>query len=55
MAAVGIPAVSWCLSRHPPRVAPMETALWTLQWSGLAIALVGISRERWLRARRQIR
>ncbi len=27
----------------------MGTALWTLQWSGVAIALLGLSRERWLR------
>jgi hypothetical protein len=30
----------------------MGTALWALQWSGVAIALVGLARERWLRARR---
>jgi hypothetical protein len=30
----------------------MGTALWALQWSGLAIALVGLSREQWLRAKR---
>ena len=30
----------------------MDTALWALQWSGLTIALVGLARERWLRARR---
>jgi hypothetical protein len=27
--------------------------LWTLEWSGVAIALVGMSRERWLAARRR--
>lgn len=30
----------------------MGTALWTLEWSGVAIALLGLGRERWLRARR---
>jgi hypothetical protein len=30
----------------------MGTALWALQWSGVAIALVGMGRDRWLRARR---
>jgi hypothetical protein len=31
----------------------MATFLWTLQFSGLAIALVGLGRERWLAARRR--
>lgn len=31
----------------------MVTFLWTLQFSGLAIALVGLGRERWLAARRR--
>ena len=30
----------------------MTTALWVLQFSGLGIALVGMGRDRWLRARR---
>jgi hypothetical protein len=30
----------------------MGTALWALQFSGVSIALVGLARERWLRARR---
>jgi hypothetical protein len=31
----------------------MDTFLWVLQFSGVGIALVGLGRERWLRARRQ--
>jgi len=31
----------------------MATFLWTLEWGGLTIALVGISRERWLADRRR--
>jgi hypothetical protein len=31
----------------------VDTFLWVLQFSGVAIALVGLGRERWLRARRQ--
>jgi hypothetical protein len=31
----------------------MGVFLWTLQFSGLAIALVGLGRERWLAARRR--
>jgi hypothetical protein len=31
----------------------MATFLWTLEWGGLTIALVGISRERWLAGRRR--
>lgn len=31
----------------------MDTFLWVLQFSGVGIALVGMGRERWLRARRQ--
>jgi hypothetical protein len=27
--------------------------LWTLEWSGVAIALVGLAREGWLAARRR--
>jgi hypothetical protein len=26
----------------------MATFLWTLEWGGVTIALVGLSRERWL-------
>jgi hypothetical protein len=29
----------------------MAIFLWTLEWGGLAIALVGMGRERWLSAR----
>lgn len=32
----------------------MATFLWTLQWSGLTIALLGMGREQWL-ARRRLR
>lgn len=31
----------------------MGVFLWTLQFSGLTIALVGMGRERWLAARRR--
>jgi hypothetical protein len=31
----------------------MAVFLWTLEWSGLTIALVGMGRERWLAARRR--
>jgi hypothetical protein len=31
----------------------MAVFLWTLEWSGLTIALVGMARERWLAARRR--
>jgi hypothetical protein len=31
----------------------MATFLWTLQWSGFTIALVGLGRERWLASRRR--
>ncbi len=31
----------------------MATFLWTLEWGGLTIALVGISRERWLAGHRR--
>ena len=30
----------------------MGTALWTLEWSGVVIALLGLGRERWLRSKR---
>jgi hypothetical protein len=30
----------------------MGIALWTLEWSGVAIALLGLGREHWLRTRR---
>jgi hypothetical protein len=33
----------------------METFLWALQFGGLSIALVGLSRERWLEGRRRWR
>jgi len=26
---------------------------WSLEWSGVAIAVVGVARERWLRGRRR--
>ena len=31
----------------------MATFLWTLEWGGVTIALVGLSRERWLAGRRR--
>lgn len=31
----------------------MGTFLWVLEFSGVGIALVGLGRERWLKARRQ--
>jgi hypothetical protein len=31
----------------------VDVFLWTLQFAGLGIALVGLSRERWLAARRR--
>jgi len=31
----------------------MATFLWTLEFGGLTIALVGMGRERWLAARRR--
>jgi len=31
----------------------MGIFLWTLEWSGLTIALLGLSRERWLADRRR--
>jgi hypothetical protein len=31
----------------------MAVFLWTLEWSGLTIALVGMGRERWLAGRRR--
>jgi hypothetical protein len=31
----------------------MATFLWTLEWGGLTIALVGMGRERWLARRRR--
>jgi len=34
-------------------LSPLATFLWTLEWGGLAIALVGLGRERWLAARRR--
>jgi hypothetical protein len=30
----------------------MAVFLWTLEWGGLTIALVGMGRERWLAGRR---
>jgi hypothetical protein len=32
---------------------PMATFLWTLEWGGVTIALVGLGRERWLAGRRR--
>jgi hypothetical protein len=31
----------------------MATFLWTLEWGGLTIALVGLGREHWLSGRRR--
>lgn len=31
----------------------MATFLWTLEWGGLTIALLGMGRERWLTHRRR--
>jgi hypothetical protein len=31
----------------------MATFLWTLEWGGVTIALVGLGRERWLAGRRR--
>jgi hypothetical protein len=31
----------------------MAAFLWSLEWSGVTIALVGLGRERWLAARRR--
>ncbi len=31
----------------------MATFLWTLEWGGLTIALLGMGRERWLARRRR--
>lgn len=31
----------------------MAIFLWTLEWSGLCIALLGLGRERWLAQRRR--
>jgi hypothetical protein len=31
----------------------MGTFLWTLEWGGFTIALVGLARERWLAQRRR--
>jgi hypothetical protein len=31
----------------------MATFLWTLEWGGLTITLVGLARERWLAHRRR--
>ncbi|EDY38144.1 hypothetical protein CPCC7001_1023 [Cyanobium sp. PCC 7001] len=35
------------------RAYPLGIFLWTLQIGGLSIALVGLSRERWLARRRR--
>ena len=32
---------------------PMATFLWTLEWGGVTIALLGLGRERWLAGRRR--
>jgi hypothetical protein len=63
MVAAGIPVVCWCLSAIPPkaltwltgpqRITGMATFLWSLEWGGLTIALLGLGRERWLRQRRR--
>jgi hypothetical protein len=29
---------------------PMGVFLWSLEWGGVCIALVGLARERWLRS-----
>ncbi len=64
MAAAGIPVVCWS-SRTPGWLADwcpppltltlpaMGVFLWTLEFGGLTIALVGMGRERWLAARRR--
>jgi len=39
--------------RSADLTAAMATFLWTLEWSGLTIALLGIGRERWLARRRR--
>jgi hypothetical protein len=31
----------------------MATFLWSLEWGGVTIALLGLGRERWLRQRRR--
>jgi hypothetical protein len=58
-----MPAVCWCSSAIPPEaltwltgpepIAVMATFLWTLEWGGVTIALLGLGRERWLRQRRR--
>lgn len=58
-----MPAANWCSSGVSPEVltwltgpqliTPMSTFLWTLQWGGVTIALLGLGRERWLRQRRR--
>lgn len=58
-----MPAAYWCSSAIPPEVLTwltgaqlitlMSTFLWTLQWGGVTIALLGLGRERWLRQRRR--
>ena len=44
--------IGWAEGR-PFTLPPMGVFLWTLQFGGLTIALVGMSRERWLAARRR--
>ena len=64
MAVCGLPAAYWSLRtpdgrsdwcRRPltPTLPPMGVFLWTLEFGGLTIALVGMGRERWLAARRR--
>jgi hypothetical protein len=60
--AVGTPAACWCLSRAPPKFSPfgcgcsplLLTFLWSLEWGGVTIALVGLGRERWLATRQPL-
>ena len=47
-----MPPISWCLSQRRLSLPPMATFLWTLQCGGVAITLLGMGRDRWLRARR---
>lgn len=47
------PVASCCCSLVLDLLSPLATFLWSLEWGGLTIALVGIGRERWLAARRR--
>lgn len=43
----------WCAGGPPLTLPPMGVFLWTLEFGGLTIALVGMGRERWLASRRR--